>query len=222
MVKKYLVFLFLLCAALMIPASAAEDDVETGIRIKAQEEYITLTPQTAAGDSIDPAGDSYPGAARLLVNVTGAAPNSEVLILTQSDEETPTETNIVYIDQRTSADGTANFIIFPKELKVMTYYVYLASDKNGDSVGELQKAAEFEYYLKELNPVLVGDADDNGTVDALDALAILRHVALQVDLSDKMEVADVTNNGEIDALDALDVLRYVAQMITEFERGRRY
>ncbi|MDO4543055.1 MAG: GLUG motif-containing protein [Clostridia bacterium] len=66
---------------------------------------------------------------------------------------------------------------------------------------------------------LFGDADVNGTVEALDAAAILRHVVKLDDLTGLGKYqGDVTEefNGEPDASDAAAVLRWVVLLIDTF------
>ena len=220
--KRWIILFALLCTVLTVTCAAADED-ETGIRILTKEDYVELTPQTATGEDVTAVEDRYPNAERLRVAVSGAAVESQILILAQNNEETPTEANIIYIDQRKASDGGAvSFGIFPKEMKTnTTYYIYLAGSAESGSVTSLKQVASFQYYLNESDPVLVGDVDDSGVIDALDALSVLQHVARQIDLSEKLNVADVDNTGVIDALDSLAILQYVARQITEFERSGR-
>ena len=53
---------------------------------------------------------------------------------------------------------------------------------------------------------LLGDADGNGTVNATDALLILRH-AMCVNANINLSLSDVDGNGTVNATDALLVLR---------------
>lgn len=61
-----------------------------------------------------------------------------------------------------------------------------------------------------------GDVDGNGSVQAEDALLVLKYVAHMVNLSEeKQAVADVDGNSKIAAEDALMILKYVAHMVSE-------
>jgi hypothetical protein len=61
----------------------------------------------------------------------------------------------------------------------------------------------------------VGDVDDDGSVDAVDALLILQfHARLLASLPNPGS-ADVNADGRIDSLDAKLVLQYVAGLIHE-------
>ena len=62
--------------------------------------------------------------------------------------------------------------------------------------------------VKNFTVVIYGDVDGNGTIDKLDALAILRHHYEYITHTDVYKVAaDTDKNGNIDKLDALAVLR---------------
>lgn len=59
-------------------------------------------------------------------------------------------------------------------------------------------------------PVLFGDVDCSGTVEALDALAALKFVANQQPAPDCIDSADVQCDGDKDSVDALQILRFIA------------
>ncbi len=62
-----------------------------------------------------------------------------------------------------------------------------------------------------------GDVDQNETVDAADALNILKHAAKINILSDEQQtMGDVDQNGNVDATDALMVLKKAAKIIDIF------
>lgn len=63
----------------------------------------------------------------------------------------------------------------------------------------------------------LGDVDDNGKVDATDALLVLKHAAKLSKLDDIQKLsADVTKDDRIDATDALMILKYAARIINRF------
>lgn len=65
-----------------------------------------------------------------------------------------------------------------------------------------------------------GDADDNGEVSALDALAVLKHVVKLAILPQQLQGgADVNLDGAIDATDALMILRYVVKLLPSLPVG---
>ncbi len=66
---------------------------------------------------------------------------------------------------------------------------------------------------------LLGDVDQNGEIDAQDAVMILKYVAHNIELTDKQLLAANTTkdkDGIVDAQDAVQILKYVAHNITEF------
>ena len=64
-------------------------------------------------------------------------------------------------------------------------------------------------------PVLIGDADKNGTVDASDALLVLKHAAklLTISDADALNAADADKDTKITASDALLILKIAAKLI---------
>lgn len=67
-------------------------------------------------------------------------------------------------------------------------------------------------------PGELGDVNNDGKINAADALLVLRHGA-KIALLDEnqMVVADVTKEGTVNAEDALGILRYAAGLIDSFE-----
>lgn len=65
--------------------------------------------------------------------------------------------------------------------------------------------------------VLLGDVDNDGKIDAMDASYILQYYAKSVDGSElNLAAADVDGDGKIDAMDASYVLQYYAKLINKF------
>ncbi|MBR3844004.1 MAG: dockerin type I repeat-containing protein, partial [Clostridia bacterium] len=57
--------------------------------------------------------------------------------------------------------------------------------------------------------VKYGDLDNNETIDAKDALAVLKYAVEKIEFSEVQEiVADVTKDTAVDAKDALDILKF--------------
>lgn len=216
--RKFLRILLLtavLAGALCVSALAAEP-TEAGVYGMATETGITVTPQTAEGKAIDAStqGDYsgyYAGAVKFGVEATGLKVGSQYLLLMVSGDGAPGADNIVYIDQQAAdANGTVAFSAYPQALGKGSYRIFLLG---GDQTLNSGPAASFQAYV----PYTLGDVDNNGKIQAVDALAVLRHVAKIETLDDTASLAaDVDCDGKVKAVDALAILRYVAKIIDHF------
>ncbi len=117
----------------------------------------------------------------------------------------------------------------------------VGKDANGKEyvVGHLKHGVELEYFtgivkdgkititVDELSPFvigvkedyLLGDVDENGKIDAQDAVMILKYVAHNIELDEKQLLAANTTkdeDGTVDAQDAVQILKLVAHNINEF------
>ena len=218
--RKFLRILLLtavLAGALCVSALAAEP-TEAGVYGMTTETGITVTPQKADGTEItkeDLGGDYsdyYAGAVKFGVEATGLTAGSQYLLLMVSGDGAPGADNIVYIDQQAAdANGTVAFTAYPQALGKGSYRIFLLGGEQTLSSGGL--AVSFQAYV----PYTLGDVDNNGKIQAVDALAVLRHVAKIETLDDTASLAaDVDCDGKIKAVDALAILRYVAKIIDHF------
>lgn len=218
--RKFLRILLLtavLAGALCVSALAAEP-TEAGVYGMTTETGITVTPQTADGTEItkeDLGGDYsdyYAGAVKFGVEATGLTAGSQYLLLMVSGDGAPGADNIVYIDQQAAdANGTVAFTAYPQALDKGSYRIFLLGGDQTLSSGGL--AVSFQAYV----PYTLGDVDNNGKIQAVDALAVLRHVAKIETLDDTASLAaDVDCDGKVKAVDALAILRYVAKIIDHF------
>ena len=217
--RKFLRILLLtavLAGALCVSALAAEP-TEAGVYGMTTETGITVTPQKADGTAIDAStqGDYsgyYAGAVKFGVEATGLKVGSQYLLLMVSGDGAPGADNIVYIDQQAAdANGTVAFTAYPQALDKGSYRIFLLGGDQTLSSGGL--AASFQAYV----PYTLGDVDNNGKIQAVDALAVLRHVAKIETLDDTASLAaDVDCDGKVKAVDALAILRYVAKIIDHF------
>lgn len=65
--------------------------------------------------------------------------------------------------------------------------------------------------------IVLGDVNNDGSIDANDALSVLKHVAKLKILEDNALIAaNVNNDGIITANDALEILKYAARLIDSF------
>lgn len=216
--RKFLWILLLtavLAGALCVSALAAEP-TEAGVYGMTTETGITVTPQKADGTAIDAStqGDYsgyYAGAVKFGVEATGLTAGSQYLLLMVSGDSAPGADNIVYIDQQAAdANGTVAFTAYPQALGKGSYRIFLLG---GDQALNSGPAASFQAYV----PYTLGDVDNNGKIQAVDALAVLRHVAKIETLDDTASLAaDVDCDGKVKAVDALAILRYVAKIIDHF------
>lgn len=216
--RKFLRILLLtvvLAGALCVSALAAEP-TEAGVYGMTTETGITVTSQKADGTAIDAStqGDYsgyYTGAVKFGVEAKGLTAGSQYLLLMVSGDGAPGADNIVYIDQQAAdANGTVAFTAYPQALGKGSYRIFLLG---GEQTLNSGPAASFQAYV----PYTLGDVDNNGKIQAVDALAVLRHVAKIETLDDTASLAaDVDCDGKVKAVDALAILRYVAKIIDHF------
>lgn len=97
---------------------------------------------------------------------------------------------------------------------------------NGDEQTSFQDSdGEYFYFATAVVTVeppagLLGDINDNGVVDATDALLALRYAMNIIDLTDaQLAVGDVDGNGVVNMNDALYIMRYAMSIITAFPAG---
>jgi hypothetical protein len=85
-------------------------------------------------------------------------------------------------------------------------------------------AAKFkEAICNKISPPmrLVGDVNNDGSVNGLDYLYMARHLVGTITLTgDDLDAADVDGNGSFNGLDYLYMARYLVGTITEFPRGK--
>ena len=63
----------------------------------------------------------------------------------------------------------------------------------------------------------LGDVNEDGKVDFLDAITVLRYDAEIIQITDEqMKIAEVNKDGKVDFLDAIMILRYDAEIIDRF------
>lgn len=209
-IKKAIAFALAL-ALLAIPAVAAGGDVHdtAGVYDLNAESGYTLTPLKAdgtapgrySGQFEDSVSTVYEGAEKFTLSFTGSA-DQYVVFLLKDGGQVPTETNVAYIDQ--AGGGTVQFNVFPYKLEAGEYNVYLSgTDVDYGRVASFKVAAswtEAEYTL--------GDVNQDGNINSIDALLVLQANAGIVDLDDtRIKAADVDTNGSVNSIDALLILQ---------------
>ena len=203
--KRFLIQLALLCAMMVLTCTAAF----------AADGTLTPTVNADLDSSVKSSVSlQADGAEKLQVTLQNVQSDKQFIIFVLSDNTgTPTENNIVYIDQDASVSGSVGFTAYPKEIEEgKTYYIYVSSNADQDNFTSLTLIGTFVYANGEVTLTL-GDVNGDGSINGLDSLQVLRHVAHMIDLSDKISVADVNGDGTINGLDSLQILRHVAHLI---------
>ena len=77
-------------------------------------------------------------------------------------------------------------------------------------------AEENDIPFVALTTYMLGDVNDDGTIDVLDAVAVLRYCADLQTGTFKTEAADTDKNGIVHVNDAVCILKYCADLITGF------
>ena len=218
--KLWKIFLLagVLCAILCVGTLAAES---SGVYDVQTSTGYTLTPQTAGKSDISASSVTinnaekqfYANAERFTLTGPSTNGNQYLVLALSGDSDVPTQDNIVYIDQIGATSTTVTFNVYPSALTSgATYNVYMV----GTGADEAYKqVASFTYYA----PYVLGDVDNNGTINTLDALQVLQYSAGIIQLSDTQILsADVAQpKGTINTLDALQILQYSANLIDNFD-----
>ena len=196
----------ILSALLCVGALAAESEpVKGGIYNISVDTNVTLTPNTeATKDTVDGTEytDYYANAVKFEVKAEKLAENQQYLLLVLKGEGVPTAENIAYIDQAAAQNGSVSFAAYPKELTKGTYHVYLVG--GGTAFNAAEPDATFQYDKK----YTLGDVNDDGKINAIDAVLILRAAIGKTELTDiQQKAADVNEDKSVNALDAVVVLR---------------
>lgn len=216
---KQLLAFTLALAMLAIPAMAAGTHSTLGVYDLNVESRYTLTPLKADGSAADrysgqfDSGVStvYEGVEKFSLSFAGSA-DQYVVFLLGNGGTVPTESNIEYIDQ-TGGVTTISFTLFPYQLEVGDYNVYVSS-----TGGSYTKAASFSVTDNwEEAPYTLGDVDQDGRITAYDASLILQSISELTALTANQEdAADTDHNGTVTAFDASRIIQYVSEIISGF------
>ena len=209
-----------LTALLCVSALAADSTVSI-----TDQTGATLTPKTAAGETITEKDGKYTGAVQFDLTATqGLTSDSQYLVLMLKDagENTvPTAENIYYINQKAAADGKLAFTnaggdpIYPMDLVNGTYSIYIVGADKPFTANA--PAASFTYEAG----YMLGDVNGDGSVDTSDALLALRIYVGTYSATDvQRNAADVSKDGVIDTTDALLMLRFYVGSIKSFDQTR--
>lgn len=204
MKRRLLALLLAVLTLTMLTAAAFAEDTEVlGV-------YNVTGPLTVTNGTKD--GGFYAGADTFKLNCTGLTGEYSLVLLLASDSTVPTEGNIQYIDQMSVEGGKVTFTLKPKALTEGTYNVYISTTDK-----PLEKVASFEYGTKP--PYTLGDVNNDGSIDAADALLVLQHAVGQegrILTGTYFSAADINKDSVVDAVDALLILKRAAGLTTDF------
>lgn len=205
-----------LTALLCVSALAADSTVSI-----TDQTGATLTPKTAAGETITEKDGKYENAVKFDVNATGTQ-GSQYLLLVLRDQNVPTERNIVYINQAAAGENgklafTGSDAAYPMTMTSGTYYVYLVGD--GKSFDATKADASFTYDAGyELGNVLTGEGEENININ--DAMEVIYHIVGRRTLSETQQMAANVVRGEneegININDAMQIIYYIVGKIDKF------
>ena len=208
----------ILSALLCVGALAADGEpVKGGIYNISENTDVTLTPKDASGSSIPAgtdtsiSGDYYANAVKLDVKASKLTEGNQYLLLVLKEQGVPTEKNIVYIDQAAAQNGSVSFTAYPSALTKGEYYVYLVgADKPFNIVAP---AATFQYDQR----YTLGDVNEDGKVNSVDAMRVLQFVVGKTTLSDvQLLAADVNGDKKVNPVDDMRILQFAVGIIDSF------
>ncbi len=204
MKRRMLALLLAVLTLTMLTAAAFAEDTEVlGV-------YNVTGPLTVTNGTKD--GGFYAGADTFELNCTGLTGEYSLVLLLAGDSKVPTEGNIQYIDQTSVESGKVAFTLKPKALTEGTYNVYISTTDKA-----LKKVASFKYGEKP--EYTLGDVNNDGSIDAADALLVLQHAVGQegrILTGTYFSAADINKDSVVDAVDALLILKRAAGLTTDF------
>lgn len=172
--------LFLSCAAVAaVTAAVATSAMAAG--------EISAT-YTAAGEN---------ATAKLTIDASGYTADQKTLLIVPSSVslDKVTDGDVVQIDQNAEIVDVA----LPADLKDGKYTVYMGGD------GQVYS----DTFRVGAGKVLIGDANQDGYVEAADATAILKYTINKYTFKDNgEEAADANQDGYVEAGDATAILKY--------------
>lgn len=207
-----------LCTALCVGALAADGDPTVdGIYNLTGN---TLTPQDANGTAVSATNEGgaysafYEGAVKLSVDVSGLKTGEQylLLIVKKGTSGALTGDSIYYIAQAAATDGKVAFTAYPKTMSSGSYTVYLTG--GGRTISSGAEVGSFDYY----QAYTLGDVDNNGKINAIDAMMVLQYSVDKITLSNtQMLAANVSGDTKVNGIDAMMILQYSVEKISSFD-----
>lgn len=200
---------FALCLALSMVLSVAVFAGEKGApgtisEIKVEADYA----DSVEAEVIETGSGAYES---FELTYSDATNGGMYLILVLSEEGTPKDGNILYVNQVTADEDGAYFEnVYPTELGEENSYIYIAGPEGYKLLGEI---------IPNVVVGMKGDVDLSGFVDMDDVIELLRHVAEMTEITDEVALdnGEVTGDTELDMDDVIKLLRYVAEMIPSLD-----
>ena len=156
---------------------------------------------------------------KLNVTYSGASAGSEYVVFATSGgaSEAPTESNLVYIDQKTAGSGGVSFVVYPKTLTNGTYQVWMSSNAaTGVGARNAQNIGTFVYYT-EKPAYTLGDVNSDGRINSTDAILVLRYAVGNVELTEAQKLAaEVNGITGINSGDAILILQRAVDDTVKF------
>lgn len=195
--KRRILALFLAALTLLTltTAALAAEEANGAYNVQSKTGY-TLRVENVTED-----GGFYANADTFTLTLN-TAPAGQTLVYLVEGSGLPTEENLQYIDQ----SGTdAAFTLKPKTLEAgKTYRVYVSTQSKAPT-----EAGSFSYGAKP--SYKLGDVNDDGTINVLDASALLNYLVDKRTFTENNRLAaDVANpKGTLNVLDASRLLNYL-------------
>lgn len=171
---------------------------------------ITSTAKTFTdGTTTVTCTNFYADAVKLKVTYAVAATGNFYLVRAQNASGTPTEGNLVYIDQVTATAASVEFTVYPKDLVAgSSYYVYMTTNGTDANLSADKPIIQFKYYA----PYKLGDVNDDKVINIDDAMAIINHIVQkpgEILTGNNLLAADVTNSNGVNIDDAMEIINYI-------------
>lgn len=156
---------------------------------------------------------------KLNVTYAGATANSEYVVFATSGgaSELPTESNLIYIDQKTATSGGVTFGVYPKALTNGTYQVWMSSNAaSGIGSQRAENIGNFTYATTKPAYTL-GDVNSDGRINSTDAILVLRYAVGNVELTEaQLLAAEVNGKTGINSGDAILILQRAVDDTVKF------
>lgn len=185
------------------------------------ENVLTAAQQVRISETVS-AAQFFPDVRRIKIECTGLEPGAQYMLFMLRDDVdvVPTEDNIVYIWQEAAdAHGEIEFIAYPREMETASYSFYVTGGGTGfDLNAPLATIRYFRYQP----PYLLGDPNEDGTIDSADALCALKYFVGKLDPTELQRLAaDVNIDQVVDSEDALYMLKKFVGKIESFDEVRK-